>query len=905
VRFTWRTTAVFVALLMEVVSQAQPASSPQARLSSQRDTAAKGGLMLERPTRSGAFLDVVGRRAAFVGYEHRGLEAWVYPLKLLDDLQFSFHLDGYPLEISGAQALARIAARPESTTLTFSHAAFTARVVLFAPIDEPALVAVVEADTTLPLSVRASFRPRLRLMWPAGLQTGNVGWNARERVYELTEESSRFAGVVGAPFASDASLMPYQEEPRDVPVSFALPAESLADRKRVPIVIAGSVKGIAEARGTYQRVVSAVPELLAKNAAYYRHLLDRTISIDTPDDRLDEAFAWGKVGMDKGIATNPLLGTGLIAGFRTSGESERPGFAWYFGRDALWTSLALTAEGDLDAARTALTFLQGFQRDDGKVPHEISQSASLIPWFTDYPYAWASADATPLFLIAHADYWRASGDSAFLQESWPKIVKAWEFSSATDNDSDGLIENTSIGHGWVEGGALYPPHEEIYLQGTWVAAQQAVAELAAVLNHPDVGQRAAAGAERTREAVERTYWSERAGEYLYATKLPRRERVMAEPGPHRERRQARLDEIASAAVYEESTVLPAVPMWWRVLRDDRSDLAIDSFGGGALATDWGHRLLSSRSALYDPLSYHYGSVWPLFTGWAAVGAYKYGRSHVGYQAVMANALLTRANALGYVTELLSGDFQAPFGRSSHHQIWSEAMVVSPVVRGLLGLDVTRDARGVPQLMIAPQLPPDWDRVRVTGIVVRHGPEQQSRYDVRITRLQGALRFDIVREGHTVKERVVIAPALPLDARVSDVIVNGRRRVEPDVVRRGDVQIVSAAVDPAELGPATTILFRLTEGTDVYRRIEAAPAGAVSRGLRILRARAGTRSLDLRLEGLAQHAYVLHVRTPRRLGTVPAGVQRLTQAGGADTALEIAFDGNPGEYIRRDVSIPLQ
>ena len=105
-----------------------------------------------------------------------------------------------------------------------------------------------------------------------------------------------------------------------------------------------------------------------------------------------------------------------------------------------------------------------------------------------------------------------------------------------------------------------------------------------------------------------------------------------------------------------------------------------------MATDWGHRILSDRSELYDPLSYHYGSVWPLFTGWASVAAYRYGRPHVGYQALMANALLTESGALGYVTELLSGDFNAPFGRSSHHQIWSEAMVVTPLVRGLLGIE---------------------------------------------------------------------------------------------------------------------------------------------------------------------------------------------------------------------------
>ena len=121
--------------------------------------------------------------------------------------------------------------------------------------------------------------------------------------------------------------------------------------------------------------------------------------------------------MDKGLATNPALGTGLVAGFRTSGNSERPGFAWFFGRDALWTSLALTASGGIDTARTALAFLAKFQREDGKIPHEISQSAALVPWFSEFPYAWASADATPLYVIAHADLWRTAGDRAYLEQS--------------------------------------------------------------------------------------------------------------------------------------------------------------------------------------------------------------------------------------------------------------------------------------------------------------------------------------------------------------------------------------------------------------------------------------------------------------------------------------------------------
>ena len=247
----------------------------------------------------------------------------------------------------------------------------------------------------------------------------------------------------------------------------------------------------------------------------------------------------------------------------------------------------------------------------------------------------------------------------------------------------------AVGHGWVEGGALYPAHEEIYMQGLWIEALRGLGELADVMNDQALASSVRSTAKRVQESVERVYWLEDRGFYAFATAQPRKTPATAEPGPRREARQKRLNALATARLIDEDTVLPAVPLWWRTLDERRAQLQIDRLGSGALATDWGARLLSNRSELYDPLSYHYGSVWPLFTGWAAVGAYQHGRPHVGYQALMANALLTYSGALGYVTELLSGDFNAAFGRSSHHQIWSEAMVVTPVVRGLLGVSISR------------------------------------------------------------------------------------------------------------------------------------------------------------------------------------------------------------------------
>jgi glycogen debranching enzyme len=878
-------------LLLIAATSVQPHAGTLIQYSGQ----AGSGLVLSRPPRPGAFFDVVGKRAALFGYEGRGFEAWAYPLKLVEDFRLAFRIEGYPLEFDAATLLTGVEVRPEATIFTYSHAAFRVRQTLFAPIDEPGAIMLLEVRSALPLQVVGSFKPRLRLMWPAGLMTGDVSWDEKAQVYSIVEETKRFVAVVGSPGAKDLSVMPYQEEPRDVPIRFVVETPVSAAGPVVPIVIAGGVNGKEEARARYDRLLASAASLLEGNVAYYRSLLERSVGLTTPDPRLNEAYAWAKVGVDKGFATNPLLGTGLLAGFRTSGDSERPGFGWYFGRDALWTALAIHSYGDFAAARTALEFLRRFQKDDGKIPHEISQSATLLPWFTDYPYPWNAADATPLYVIAQADHWRASGDGTFLESSWDSIVRAYRFTAATDTDGNGLVENTKFGHGWVEGGTLYPPHEEIYMQGVWVEACRSLAELAEARGERELAAEARASAERTRSAMESRYWLGERGFFGFATARPREKPPEAEPGPHRARRQSRMDELKDGRFVDEDTVLPAVPLWWRTLDEERAQSQIDHLGSAALATDWGTRLLSNASRLYDPLSYHYGSVWPLFTGWASMAAYRHGRPHVGYQALMATALLTEPGALGYVTELLSGDFNAPFGRSSHHQIWSEAMVITPLLRGLLGIEAREGGR---VLGLAPQLPADWERVDVTNV-----PAGNARFDVSLARRSGRLTMTLEPRGDSASAagsvRILLAPAFPLDAKVRAVSANGRSL--PFAMRaEGDVQRAEATLDGVAGG--TEVVFEVDEGTEVAWHVEAPEPGATSQGLRLLRARAETGTLRLVLEGVAGRTYTLRVRTPRQPGEV-AGV-RVTRAG-SGWELSVVFEGPADTYVRRDVKVPLR
>jgi glycogen debranching enzyme len=745
------------------------------------------------------------------------------------------------------------------------------------------------------------------------MPTASLSWDEKQRAYFVYEETGRYAGLVGSPAARDVSVMPYQEEPRDVPAEFRLdvPASELKSNF-IPVVIAGGVRGRDDARATYARLLGSARALYEKNVEHYRRLLAETTGVETPDARVNEAYAWAKVGIDKGFVENPLLGRGLVAGFRTAGESERPGFAWFFGRDALWTALALDSYGEFEGVRAALDFLRKYQRADGKIPHEISQSASLVPWFTDYPYAWASADATPLYLIAHADYVRASGDVAYLRANRESILKAYRFTRATDTDGNFLVENTNFGHGWVEGGSLYPPHEEIYMQGLWVEALRGVGEMAGLLGDEKLAAEADETLRRATEAVEKTFWLEDRGFYAFATNAPRNEPREAERGPNRERRQQRMNELDKSKLVDEDTVLPAVPLWFGVLDEGRAQAQIDRLGSGRLATDWGARIVSEDSRLYDPLSYHSGSVWPLFTGWASVGAYRYGRAHVGLQALMSNVLLREQGALGYTTELLSGDYNAPFGRSSHHQVWSEAMVAAPLLRGLLGLEVRDEGSAV---RVAPQLPADWDRVAVRRVRAGGGV-----FDFVLSRKDGELSvllfFPKGQGAGRLPSTVELAPAFPLDARIKSVEVGGRP-VEFRVEREGDTQSAVFEADPRRAvpgpdgGKVLRVSVRYEEGTDVYVKREAPRPGDTNTGLRVLRsrvekdARTGEDRLSLLLEGVPGREYTLNVKGPRQVGPSNAGGgEGVSVSLGSGQTLVVKFTGEPGRYVRGEVSLPL-
>ena len=284
---------------------------------------------------------------------------------------------------------------------------------IFVPVNEPGAVVLLDVETEQPLEIEVAFVGDFQLEWPAALGGTYVQWDAKLQAVVFGEETRKFAALVGSPTAEDARLAYQTNYSSSDENSLRLGATQRGKETKV-LVLAASFTGAAEAQKTYQHLLSSYKDLQLNAADFYRQYLARTVSLELPDDALQQAYDWARISTIQGLVNNPYLGTGLVAGYRTSGTSQRPGFAWFFGRDSEWTSFALNAEGDYATTRIALDFISKYQREDGKVPHEISQSASLVPWFKDYPYPYVSADATPLFIIAMNDYVVQSGDTAFV-----------------------------------------------------------------------------------------------------------------------------------------------------------------------------------------------------------------------------------------------------------------------------------------------------------------------------------------------------------------------------------------------------------------------------------------------------------------------------------------------------------
>ncbi|HEX9137172.1 MAG TPA: GH116 family glycosyl hydrolase, partial [Nitrospirota bacterium] len=450
-------------------------------------------------------------------------------------------------------------------------------------------------------------------------------------------------------------------------------------------LVAGN-EGLDQTVAVYQQESKGFEKLYERSSRYFSDLLANSMTVTTPDERFNTGYKWALARTDQFLQETPGLGTSLMAGFGTTARgwgggqkiSGRPGYAWYFGRDAQWSGMAINAYGGYEMVKKALDVFVKFQDLDGKIYHELTSSGAVH---------YDASDATPLYVVLAANYLKHSGDLDYIRKIWPSVKKAMDFCYSTDTDKDGLIEITNVGHGWIEGGPLFGAHTEVYLAGCWVAALDAASYMSGLLKEESLAKNYGADAAKVRLIIDQDFWNKEGGYFSNG-------------------------KMIDGSFMKEETILSAVPIYFDAVSDRAKALKTTaSFSGNGYATDWGLRILPESSKLFNPGAYHAGMVWPLFSGFASLAEYKTGAYVSGFTHMMNNLLLYRNYGLGSAEETLNGSVYKPAGVCSQ-QGWSETMILQPVSEGMLGLMPDAPAQ---RIAISPRFPWDWAEVKVKHI----------------------------------------------------------------------------------------------------------------------------------------------------------------------------------------------
>ena len=800
-----------------------------------------GPLALTGAARPGAYIGVEGRRAAAFGTELGGFEVWAWPLKLLNRFELAFQTPLYAEPVEGRDIARTVEVTPAGATITYVHSAFTVRQRIFAPLLEPAVVMVLEVEAVRPLEVIGRFRADFQYAWPGGMGGQYIFWNDQLKAFVLSESRRQHNAVIGSPFATSATVHPAHQLPDapseiriavgdQTPVAMPRPGEPAGRlvnviSRGIPIVFVGQIAPRDTVLATYRRVLASIPALYRERVAHAETLLAGTLGLDDPT--LGPLVRWAMVNLDEAMVCNPDLGCGPVAGYAAAGPANyRPGFGWFFGGDAAINSFALTASGAFELVRPWLEFFVRYQRADGKITHEISQSAGRIRWFEDFPYAFYHGDTTPFWLLAVAEYFTASADTAYVRRLWPALERGYRWSRATDVDGDGLMENSRAGAGAIEVGDLgVGVKSDIYLAAVWVEALRRMPALAGAAGDTSVAQDASRRFELARRALETKFWM---------------------PGP----RRFAFALLEGDRLNENLTVWPATAMSWKLFDEERGQAMSAELAGAAISTDWGGRSLASSSALYDPLHYNNGTVWPFVTGFLSLAQYRYHNVYAAREQLDAVARTFFHWGLGRNPEVYSGAAAEPLETAVPQQFFATSMFLNPLIRGALGIEA--DAlRGV--LTVAPHLFTTPGTLRVTG--VRIGG---SVLEVVLTVTDTSSTATVRRVSGAAPVQIHFEPAIAPGAEVVAARVAGRSVAARTVDNGRDRHV---AMDVPLAGGSVEIVLRHRPGWRLELPETQPMRGDRSRRLKILDARPQGDALVLRAEGPAGASVPISVHRP--------------------------------------------
>lgn len=787
---------------------------------------------LKRPFASENFWDVAGERLLTMGIEKGGIEeVWAHPFMAFRDWEAGIRFDYKDTIFWLSDERPEIIVNPAYFSRQYKFPRAYLKEVIVNDPTEPNGVIHYEYRGVYSAELIIRFKSNLRWMWPyTDRVTGSICYSYDNDLDAITiqDQSGDLNVIIGGTkkpvkhiigqfdgfnYIKKDSL--FQGIPTVKMQVAGLMCYKLEMNDNLDVVYSASSEGYSITHAQFNKTVHDPGQVYLSAIKHSKYILSNSLMITTPDKDFNTGYRWALLATDRFFINTPGMGKALVAGYSTTQNgwdgghkvNGRPGYGWYFGRDAEWSSFALLDYGDFGKVKSQLEFFNKYQDLNGKIFHEASTSGLIH---------YDAADATPLYIVLAGKYFRHTNDTAFLRETWPNVKRAIDFCFTTDTDRDHLIENTNVGHGWVEGGELFGSHSTIYMAGSWGAALTEAVNMARFMNDNE-SESYQSEAEEQRKIIDREFWSDSENFYAY--------------GKNKD-----------GSFRREQTILPAVPIYFRMADREKASFAMKKIAGNVFTTNWGVRILREDSPLFKPSGYHYGSVWPLFTGWASLAEYATGNSIQGYSHIMNNLNVYKNWGLGFVEEVLNGAEYKPSGVCAH-QCWSETMVLQPSIEGMLGLDIKAQEQ---KIFFSPQLPAMWDSLKVQNIRIAG-----QKVDFHFSRTNKVYEYQFsLDQGSPV--RIEFMPFFPAGTRLIGVTLDGKA---VPFTSFKSLQSMTLMVS-FELGSVSKLVVETEGGMSVLPVVADPKPGDAAEGIRILSTRLAGNRYQVEVEGKARSSGIL-------------------------------------------------
>jgi hypothetical protein len=419
------------------------------------------------------------------------------------------------------------------------------------------------------------------------------------------------------------------------------------------MLVADHERGHDGARHLFGQLAGNGEKLLIEKVERYHEKVFKGVALETPDKRVNRSFALAKANLQLLSADyGPILPPYFLGGV--------PEYPQLFGCDTEYTVPGATAAGFAETSKSALLALADYgTRGCGRIPHEITTNGRVF-----HP---GNTQETPQFAAACWDYFRWTGDIAFLRRIYPLCKEG------IDQYMPAI---------WGGGGSLYPIGDRVVerhgmgarkLDSTCYLFQAlgALRDMAEALDYPEEARRYSARRDELAHRFEIDWWLEE--ESMYADSLHSDGRPQFDG---------------------HWTVV--LPLLVGLASEERAKRALER-----IEREWVNRWGLVHTRGREDL------VWTLPTGLLALTAFRYGMPSSGVRLLENIAETASYGTLGAFKELI------PIGLC-FVQLWSAGLYLQGMIEGLLGLQPLAHLH---RLALSPRLPANWPAVTLSALSV--------------------------------------------------------------------------------------------------------------------------------------------------------------------------------------------